>query len=760
MTEGAAAPIGEETGAGMRMLAMLFGEETVEQAHASGRAQLEAAAERLRVAILAAEPMSLLGYLWAQLLLGRLATSADEAGAQAPDCISGHDETVVLALEYIHAVLSGQPQSAGQDKQEQAFVAVVQAAQELRDILLRYCLVAAAALPGVTDMETRTQAMHAMTGWAMLRGHRYQSLEEEFFSFVLAPHEDALQAAYAVGAAEIARGIQAAVDAMRYGHMHAFEQLSQEMSRTHAAAEAAGSSLEEAIATLYANDEAKQAVRAAVERLFFGGICDVGSTSGLPATVLDDLAFGRGQETDFFAPGPLRGTPMRRLPARERPLLRLDDAYYACDPNFLRDSAYRAIQWGLGRRVRDYEKTQWGVRQMEVTESAFPRILAHQLRDATVLSTVYYPDPDTGDWVENDLVILIDDALLQVEVKAGVMPMHSPEMHFDRHMRTVQNLIVKAKQQSERFFRYAASAAEVPLYQLKAGRYIEVHRLQLGKCRLAVPIGLTIEAFTPFSAMSKRLPQMAPILGQYPFVSMSVDDLFVLKRVLPTTGELMHYLLVRQRVAAQVEAALIDEIDHLGAYVTHNRVDAFNEEQFAQGANLLTHAAASDVIDDYFGDPDFAAKPPPSQSFPPLLVKFLQANEVARRPTFLAADAAVRDFGAEGRQQLQGLLEKLVPTLNQHPFRWALLGGQPSTFIWMQRNQFVDTAGVMQAKAEAALLGLGQPVCQLLVIYVDDGGGFAGGAAREVQAPTAAHPAYAQRLREGQEMMGRSVRLD
>lgn len=576
---------------------------------------------------------------------------------------------------------------------------------------------------------------------------------------MLAPHEDALLQAYGIGAGGIARGIQAAVDAMRYGHMQAFQKLTEEMHKTHDLAEAEGISLEEAVKKVYGTPDAKKAAQSAIEALFFGGICNVGNTSGLPAALLEDLSFARGDEMDFFAPGPLVGTPMRRLPARQRPLLRLGDALYACDPNFLRDSAYRAIQWGLGRRVADYEKTLWGTRQAEVSESAFPTIMGHQLRDATILSTVHYPDPDTGKWVENDLVILFDDALLQIEVKAGVMPMHSPEMHFDRHERTVQNLVVKAKQQSERFFRYAASAAEVPLYKLEAGHYVEVHRLQLARHRLVVPIGLTIEAFTPFSSMSKRLPEMAPILGKHHFISMSVDDLFVLKRFLPTTGELLHYLAVRQGVAAQPDAALFDELDHLGAYVTHNRVDIFNQEHFAEGANLLTHTGASDVVDDYFADPDFAGKPTPSQKFPSLLLQFLASNDAARRPTFLRADAIVRDFGSEGRQQMQDLLEKLLPTLTRYPYRWALLAGDFATMMWLQRTGHVDSAGVLQAKAEAALLGLGQEACDVLVVYVDDAGNLAGGSALQVQAPGQDHPAYAQRLEDGRKMMGRSISL-
>jgi len=754
---------GEETedlNGGINRLARLFGSATIEEAHQKGRAQLEQASEQLRLAILKADPSALAGYLWGQLLMAQLTQAKAHDKQLASPHVAPPEvlEPVVLALEYLHAVLSGHAEdTTGSAQDDESLREVLSASSALREVVLRYGLVAAAALPGNLDYETRTLGLHAISSWTMLRGHRYQALEEEFFDFVLDPHDDALKQAYGVGSKEVARGIQAAVDATRFGHMKAAELLLAEWKQTLAEAERAGVPVKEVMQTKYASEDTKAHLRLAVLNLFFAGNCDVGKTSGLPPSLLEDLSFARGEETLFFAEGPLRGTPMRRLPARERPLVRFNGSYYAFDPNFLRDSAYRAIQWGLGRRLAGYEKT-WGERQAIVTESAFPTVMGEQLAGATVLSSVYYPDPDTGKWVENDLVILLNDALLQIEVKAGVMPMHSPEMHFDRHARTVQALVVKAKQQSERFFRYAASADEVPLFNLHGGAYVEVHRLRLAKYRLLLPIGLTVEAFTPFSAMSKRLPEMAPILGKYPFISMSVDDLFVLARFLPSSGDLFHYLAVRQRVAGQLNAAFIDELDHLGRYVTQNRIDMFNEEHFSQGATLITHAGASDVVDAYFSDPDWQKKPPPHQSFPPRVQKLLTSLDVVRGPRFLHADAAVRDLSGQGRDDLSALLEKFLPFLKAEPYRWAVLGGEDATLVWVQRAEYADVRAEMAAKAEAAALAMGVKTCTALVIYVGADDSFEGGWAADISAPPEIALRRVDREREGQAMLGKAIR--
>jgi hypothetical protein len=251
---------------------------------------------------------------------------------------------------------------------------------------------------------------------------------------------------------------------------------------------------------------------------------------------------------------------------------------------------------------------------------------------------------------------------------------------------------------------------------------------------------------------------MAPILGQYPFVSMSVDDVFVLSRLLPTSVELFHYLSVRQRVAGQVDAAYVDELDHLGTYITQNRVDMLNEEQFAQGVALLMHAGASKVVDDYFMDPEWASKPPPRQPYPELLQKFLAANDAARWPTFLLADAILRDFSTEWRQQLQERISKLLPTLKEHPSRWTVIAGETATLVWLQRTGHDDDQA-MRMKAEAAALALGLPLCEVVVLCVSPRGEFEGGRAVIVHAPSPSAPSYRERFEEGQKMMGRSAPL-
>lgn len=58
-----------------------------------------------------------------------------------------------------------------------------------------------------------------------------------------------------------------------------------------------------------------------------------------------------------------------------------------------------------------------------MTEAAFADILSAQLPDATVLNEVYYKDPVSKHWVENDTLVLFSDVLFLVEVNLVRQPL-------------------------------------------------------------------------------------------------------------------------------------------------------------------------------------------------------------------------------------------------------------------------------------------------------------------------------------------------
>lgn len=671
---------------------------------------MEATSARMRELIVAMPPHDLLGYIYAQYMMNAMADQSTAEGQHEADGQSDLINENQFLLEYVHAVLASDVAPAVVTFDEARCAELFELSSKLREQAMLFAVISSAdTKDGVFGPDTADIEFRAKSTWVMLRGNRYQVLEGEFYRYVLAPHDDVLKEVYGVSAADIAEGFQAMADATRSGHSDAITVMMSQFEAAQAFATAQGKSLEDVMeAWVEASAEQTKAAGQAIDDMFRGGIANVSRHTKLPPTLLADLAYRRGEETEFFAEGDFAGTPYRTLPARKKPLIQLGSEYYAVDPCFTRDSGYRALLYNLLQRKSGYKKS-FEDRQKMMSEAAFADILTAQLPGATVFQEVYYKDPTTKQWSENDTLILLDDVLFLVEAKAGAAAtIASPALDFGRHAQSVQDLVVKAYKQCERFFNYLNSAAEVPLYHLVDGKYEECGRVRRSNYRVMVPIGLTVESFSPFSAYCKGLPQIEPLLRNHAFVSLSIDDLFVLKRFLPTAGEFIHYMEVRQAVAGVRQAHLFDEFDHLGAYLKKNRFDQTIAEQLKDDiGSMLIWDGMSDIVDRCFEGGDWESRLLPTQDVPEEVLKLLKALDTTRASGWLSADSHIRNLGHEGRNNLAKLLSDLRPTLNQHPARYFTLGGDGEPlFIWLQQHDHQIDWPKVNDKASAAALAL------------------------------------------------------
>lgn len=702
-------------------------EKTRLDAVTSSSNEMEALARRLKDLIVAQPPQDLLGYIYAQQILASFRKSKEsETQEQVHESRERINERQFL-LEYVHAVLaSTTPEPEPRRFDEAACAELFECASKLKQTALFHAIVSSAGTEnGAFGRDTAEVEFRAKSTWVLLRGNRYQVLEGEFYAFVLAPHDDALRETYGIGAVEIAAGFQDMANAIRTGHSVAIQKITNQFSAAQDFAEAQGKPFKD-VAGDWVKDHSTemQAVGQAFDDMFRGGICKVSRHTTLPPTLLADLAFERGEETEFFAEGLYSGTPYRTLPARKKPLIKLGDDYFAVDPCFTRDAGYRALLWNLLRRKPDYKKA-FEIRQKIMSEAAFFEIFSSQLKVATVHQEVYYKDPVTKQWVENDTLVLIDDVLILVEAKAGAAAtIASPTLDFERHIQAVQDLVIKAYKQCKRFFDYLESADEVAIFKRQNDKYVECGRIQRSNYRVMFPIGLTVESFSPFSAMCKELPDIAPLIGKYPFFSLSIDDLFVLKRFLPTMGELAHYLEVRQAVAGMKGGHLFDELDHLGAYIKKNRFDQDLADYLANdNADMVILDGMSEIVDRHFEGADWEARPTPKQDFPDEMLKLLNALDRTQAPGWLSADSCIRNYDTEGRKDVAHALATCRASLDKRESRSFADMANPPLFVWLQREGILHDSLVLNEKASAAALTANAPsvIALLAVANIDNG---------------------------------------
>ena len=651
--------------------------------------EMEQVATKIRILINGIPPEELLGYIYGQLMMMNSNTTSPELSS---DTQNKEKNEIQFLLEYVHAVLASDVAQEYVVFDERKCGELFALSRNLREKSMCFAMVSSINTQN-KDFGSNTADIEfqAKSSWLMLRGNRYQVLEGEFYQYVLAPHDDVLKDIYGIGAIEIAEGFQQLANATRVGQANAIEEMMKQFQAAQDFAEKQNKPLEDAMEEwVEANAQQTKSAGLAVDDMLRGGISNVSRHTKLPSELLADLAYSRGEELDFFSEGDFSGTPYRTLPARKKPLIKLGEDYYAVDPCFIRDAGYRSLLFNLLQKKPDY-KEAFKERQKVMSEAAFPEILAEQLSGAVIYQEVYYKDPKTKQWAENDTLVLIDDVLYLVEAKAGAAAsIASPELDFKRHSQSIKDLIIKAYKQCERFFEYLKSADEVPLFNLINGKYEEVGKLRHSDYRVMIPIGLTVESFSPFSSFSKNLPQVKPLVGQYSFVSISIDDLFVLRRMLPTPGVFAHYMEVRQAIAGIKQGLLFDEFDHLGAYLTKNRFDQdIIDQSKDENASLVIYNGMSDVVDSAFASEQWETSSKPTQEFPEVVLKVLSALDISREPGWLSVDSLIRDFGEEARNNFAKSLTDLDKTIEQHPARYFAFGGEANPIlVWMQNSKY------------------------------------------------------------------------
>lgn len=714
-------------------------------------AQMERVAERVTAAVLEHAPIDLLSFVWNRL---QSELSAPKRANVLPDPLGRYQ----FALENLHASLASSPPRAEPvvELTAERGEEILKLWEELRTITIQHCLAlsltnedkAFGAAAG--DVEFK-----ALSTWVSIRGNRYHALEGEFFEYVLNPHDEELARQHGEGAKAIATGIQSAANAVNSGYMTAYIKYRECLSKAEAVQKEQRLNFQDALDKLIQSDQTFRKSLEEAEYLWHrAGFCNLSKNSTLPETLLADLRYECGGNTEFLAAGSYRGTPLRTLPARLRPLLLLDGETYAIDGQFLRDSTYRAIQRGLLARNPGYRQ-DWNTRQKNRAETAFSDILNRQLAGAFVATEVFYPDPDTGQWAETDLVVVLEDALIILEAKAGVAAMDNPATDFHRHARAIQALVLDAHRQAARFIRYLKSAVSVPIYQRGKAGFEEIRKICLKDMRQVLPIGLTLENFSPFSTICKELPGYGPIDGRFPFVSISVDDLLVLRRLLPSTGALFHYLTVRQSVAGLPGARLFDELDHLGAYIGHNRFDQTMKEQLKE-ADAVWWDQFSDRIDQYFGDPNWERNPIPQQKLPATMALLLQALDTHRPNGFLRCSALLRDLGGGGRENLEKTLLRLMQRGGVVPIMGMLVGDNMEPLqIWGLPSIANSRTPEFARQMQVACLASEMKAMMSVVFEVNDAGGIGGVMVGQVRSPSVIQVDYPAMLADAKAMRRR-----
>ena len=380
---------------------------------------------------------------------------------------------------------------------------------------------------------------------------------------------------------------------------------------------------------------------------------DVGEMIGFPAEVVDRL-FGR-LKIGF---GDIRdGEPWQQIRRfRHTPLVEDESGNWLAPVPY--DILY-VIRGLLEDALRDegllepYQQARAKYLE-EATRESFEAALSPDFS----LRSLAYEHPEDGEvkLPEGDGLIVVDGITLACEAKAGGLSPAARGGEPKALAGAFNKLLFEAIEQAERT-RDALTSGRIVKGVDETTKTVEVDPTELSQ---VVPVAVTLEDLSGPSAMLWELMDREPTgvdPADWPWI-VNIDDLHWFSEELPMAAELVHYVLVRQRLASAGKISVGNEADWFRFYRNQGAARAQEIIEGAQEGEF--HSTALVVSDARRGrfDPDL----PPIELAVAPLVKRLDEERPAG---WLAASLALLDLHPEqGVEALSDLPKRLQRTEN------------------------------------------------------------------------------------------------
>ena len=617
-------------------------------------------------------------------------------------------------IDYIQSVIVSVPPASSREKDvtEERWLELKEAVTRLFNLLnhqFMICQTAAGRKTAGHDEDFEEFYFKAQMFWCNIRGKRYTVHDIPFHRDLLAPHDEILKEIYGMGTDGIIEGLEKIQSALTHGmikataDLHEFHRLVKpkllEKLEKMEGSQPTGKINPAELMEQVVKENRWETLRDNVLGRFFGlDIFDLEKVTNLPKSLLDDLSLEPGQDIEFFAEGQYKGWPLRIWPVFRHPFIKINDHYYCFDIYSLFDNLYRIMQRVIISKKPEYAQI-WNNKQQEISEQLPLDLFQRLLPAAQVYHPVYYRWQKSGggtkEWCEADALVLYEDHLFIVEVKAGAFTYTPPTTDFPAYVQSLKNLIHKPVEQGKRFLEYLRSDEEIILYDQG---HNEIGRLSGKQFEHITICAVTLDPFTEIAAQVQHLKKVGVDVGSDPVWSISVDDLRVYSDIFDNSLIFLHFVEQRMRAFGSTLIQADDELDHLGLYIKHNVYTEYAKEQKGMD-ELMWHGYRTD-IDEFFTDKliDPTSKCLIKQNMPSRLEEIIALLAASKKPGRRKVASMLLDTSGDWRTSIA---TKIDEALRQQ----KLLGkAKPlSTYGSQNISLFCWQQGVVMRDEELAL---------------------------------------------------------
>lgn len=609
------------------------------------KAEIDGLISSIKQEVLKCNPVDLLTFSSKQFLLSILGKSSEIQMSEESNNIS-------RMTEYIQSVLVSCKNMyvAGDEDPTPVFKEISAEIAELYSKIQQFNLYLAYKFQAshmeydkdVIDFIVQSQMLY------LVRGQRYQVHQGEYFERLLREHNDIFVELYSITADEISLGIQKLEHSLSQGIIDSINELDDLMQKW----------LENG-----GDDTIKAQGGELIKKIVGAGLNDVIAVTGWSENFVKDLAYGLGEDDSFFKHPEFAGWPIIDLPVQKKPFIKIEGRYYCFDYYTFTDYFYRAVQKAVTCQKPQYT---WADFQKIASEKMAADVLASILPGCTIYSDNYYPcNGSLKNLAENDLLVLYNDVLLIVEVKAGSFVYTAPMTDVKSHIKSLRTLIEKADHQCKRTYDYLKSK-EYPIIYTAEKKQKAVINMRL--IRDIYMLSITVDNINSFACRAEKLSFLKLECNA---ISIAIDDLMVYRDYFESPLYFLHFLKQRRLATNLKNLMPFDELDHLGMYIKHNCYSMY----FKSDERLLrTLYGYREELDNYFCSlyHSKANVVKPKQILPKMYIRimdFLLSSDIANK---VEISNYLLDFSSESREQfsrwIENELQKQKQTRGFSPF--------------------------------------------------------------------------------------------
>lgn len=565
------------------------------------------------------------------------------------------------------------------------------------------------------DLDYEEFYSEAQQYWVNVRGHRYLVHELPALSDLLEPHNEVFKELFGIGTDELIAGLRMIQDSLTLGIGKVINDLKVMQEAIIEKAPFMMINVDENSMADVSNELISRVIEAnnwqewredILGRLLGLDLFDLDKITKLPKPLLDELSWEPGQDGEFLEEGQFRGWPLRIWPVFKRPFIKLDDRHYCFDLYSLFDHIYRVIERTVMRMKPQYRE-EWNQKQKELSERLPFDLFTRLLPGARVYRQVYYR-AGNGQWYESDGLLIWEDHLFIIEIRAGAFTYTPPATDFPAYIASIKNLLLKPVEQGRRFLEYLNTGNEVAIFDEYHRQIGEISKNDFEHITICA---ISLDEFTELAARAQYLYKVGVNVGEKPVWAISLGNLREYTDIFCNPLIFLNYVEERMRAFKSDLVTVDDELDHLGLYLKHNSYTRYAHELTSDGKTKLGWYGYRLDIDRFFAERfrNPSTESVLEQNMPERLkeiIEFLSANCVSHRRKVASM---LLDCGDEARRNITERISEVLARQSQtkKPVPLSTYGEVKVTlFCWQKQCLQRDYEfAQMHAKAAMAVAG-------------------------------------------------------